>query len=112
MEASNVIQAQRIGAILVETNLITADQLERALVLQEESGERLGEIVVAEFGVSRLELAGVLAEQWTDVEKPELESLEPVEPLTPDEVRLRRPLGELLVQRGLISSEQLETALG
>ena len=111
MEASRVVQAQRIGTILVEKNLITAEQLERALVLQEASGERLGEIVVAEFGVSRLELAGVLAEQWTGVEKPELEGLEPVEPLTPEEVHLRRPLGELLVQRGLISSEQLSTAL-
>ena len=62
MEASTAIRSRLIGAILIEKNLITGEQLERALQLQEDTGERLGEIVVAEFGISRLELAGVLAE--------------------------------------------------
>ena len=63
------------------------------------------------FGVSRIEIAGVLAEQWADVDKSGLHVPEPVEPLTPAEVRLRRPLGELLVMRGYITSEQLSAAL-
>ena len=111
MESSETIQSERLGAVLVEKNLITEDQLERALVLQEESGKRLGEILVAEFGVSRLEVAGVLSEQWAGAEKPEPEGSRPVEPLTPAEVRLRRPLGELLVMRGFITADQLDAAL-
>ena len=111
MEASDTIQAERLGALLVEKNLITDEQLERALVIQEESGKRLGEILVAEFGVSRLEVAGVLSEQWAETEKPETRPSEPIEPLTPAEVHLRRPLGELLVMRGVITAEQLDAAL-
>ncbi len=111
MESSETIQSERLGAVLVEKNLITEEQLERALVLQEESGKRLGEILVAEFGVSRLEVAGVLSEQWAGAEKPEPEGSRPVEPLTPAEVRLRRPLGELLVMRGFITADQLDAAL-
>ncbi len=111
MEASELIQSERIGAILVEKNLITDEQLERALALQQESGQRLGEIVVAEFGVPRLEVAGVLAEQWAGVEKPEPDAPKPIEPLTPAEVHLRRPLGELLVMRGFITPDQLDAAL-
>ena len=67
MEAAAATQSRLIGAILVENGLITRDQLVRALELQKETGERLGEIVVAEFNVPRLELASVLAEQWAAV---------------------------------------------
>jgi hypothetical protein len=38
-------------------------------------------------------------------------SLKLVEPLTPAEVRLRRPIGEILVERGLIRKDQLDAAL-
>ncbi len=118
MEAATVIQSRLIGAILVEKNLITGEQLERALQLQAETGERLGEIVVAEFGVPRLELASVLAEQWAELEKAEREAAKvverpvaPVEPLTPAEAQIRRPLGEIFVELGFISSDQLDAAL-
>ena len=118
MEASTAIQSRLIGAILVEKNLITGEQLERALQLQAETGERLGEIVVAEFGVARLELASVLAEQWAELEKVEREDVAApdrpvaaVEPLTPAEVHIRRPIGEIFVELGFISSDQLDAAL-
>ncbi len=118
MEAAAAIQSRLIGAILVEKNLITSEQLERALQLQEETGERLGEVVVAEFGVPRLELASVLAEQWAELEKAEREAAKTaprpvptVEPLTPAEVQIRRPLGEIFVELGFISSDQLDAAL-
>lgn len=118
MEASTAIRSRLIGAILIEKNLITGEQLERALQLQEDTGERLGEIVVAEFGISRLELAGVLAEQWADLENAERNAVpEPdrpvqhVEPLIPADVQIRRPLGEIFVELGFVSSDQLDTAL-
>ena len=62
MDASTVIQSRVIGARLVETNLISDEQLERALQLQEEKGHRLGQILAEEFGVSQLDFASVLAE--------------------------------------------------
>ena len=112
MEPASVTQSRLMGALLVEHALVTEQQLEQALARQDESGERLGEILVAEFGVSRLQLAGVLAEQWTGNEKDGGKpALELVEPLTPAEVRIRRPLGELLVERGLVTAAQLKAVL-
>ena len=124
MEASIAGSARLMGDLLVERNIITREQLEQALRLQEETGNRIGEIVVSEFGVSRVEIAGVLSEQWADIEQAERaknaeESARaklqaapgPVKPLTPAEVRLRRPLGQILVERGFISKEQLDAAL-
>ena len=119
MEASAAFQSRLIGAIFVEKNLITAEQLERALQLQADTGDRLGEIVVAEFGVARLELAGVLAEQWAELEDANREvapgpdrPAQPPEPLTPAEVQIRRPLGEIFVELGFVNSDQLDAALG
>jgi hypothetical protein len=118
MDASTAIQSRLIGAIFVEKNLITDEQLERALQLQADTGDRLGEIVVAEFGVARLELASVLAEQWAELEQAEREvAADPdhlaqvVEPLTPAEAQIRRPLGEIFVELGFITSDQLDAAL-
>lgn len=119
MDAATALQSRLIGAILVEKSLISGEQLERALQIQADTGERLGEIVVAEFGVSRLELASVLAEQWAELESAERNAAatEPdpptlaVEPLTPAEVQIRRPIGEIFVELGFISSDQLDAAL-
>jgi hypothetical protein len=107
------------GDLLVERNIITSEQLEQALRLQAETGNRIGEIVVTEFGVSRVEIAGCALEQWADIEQAEraknaeesarakLQAApDPVKPLTPAEVKLRRPLGQILVERGFISKEQ------
>lgn len=118
MEAHTTMESRLIGAVLIEKGLITGEQLERALDLQVKTGERLGEIVVAEFGVARLELASVLAEQWAELESSQREAttvsvpaLQAVEPLTPDEVQIRRPIGEIFVELGFISSDQLNAAL-
>ena len=124
MEASIAGSARLMGDLLVERNIITSEQLEQALRLQKETGNRIGEIVVSEFGVSRVEIAGVLSEQWADLEQAERaknaeESAraklkaapDPVKPLTPAEVKLRRPLGQILVERGFITKEQLDAAL-
>ena len=122
MDASTVIQSRVIGARLVETNLISDEQLERALQLQEEKGHRLGQILAEEFGVSQLDFASVLAEHGVAEGEhgptPELrigaggaQTEDPEEPLTPVNVRIRRPIGEIFVENGFITSAQLETAL-
>ena len=69
MDASAAVSSRLIGAIFVEKGLVTPDQLERAMQIQAETGDRLGEVIVAEFGVARLELASVLAEQWAEFER-------------------------------------------
>ena len=117
MEANSVTKSHLIGAVLIEKGLITRDQLDLALALQAKSGERLGEIVVAEFDVSRLELAGVLAEQWSGLESMpndlsrQSPPVDAYEPLTPDEVQIRRPIGEIFVELGFVTNDQLEAAL-
>jgi hypothetical protein len=59
---------RRIGAIFVEHGHITEEQLGLALQEQRATGQKLGEILVAKYGVSRLDLAGVLAERWKEDE--------------------------------------------
>jgi len=65
MEASTAVSSRLIGAFFVEKGLVTQEQLDLALQKQQESGERLGEIIVADYGVSRLELASVLADRFS-----------------------------------------------
>ncbi len=60
---------RQIGAIFVEKRLITADQLARALAEQERSGRLLGEICVASYGLDRMSLADVLAQQWDELQE-------------------------------------------
>ncbi|MCY7303288.1 MAG: hypothetical protein LH654_09700, partial [Thermoleophilia bacterium] len=118
MEAGAATQSRLIGAILVENGLITRDQLVRALELQEKTGERLGEIVVAEFDVPRIELASILAEQWAAIEgtasggtvKPAAK-LRVVAAPSPDNIATRRPIGEIFLELGFIDQTQLDAAL-
>ena len=69
VSATNAVSARLIGAIFLERGLVTQEQLQAALAIQVESKEHLGEILVQHFGVSRIELASVLAEQWADLER-------------------------------------------
>ena len=69
VSATNAVSARLIGAIFLERGLVTEEQLQAALAIQVESKEHLGEILVQHFGVSRIELASVLAEQWADLER-------------------------------------------
>ncbi len=68
MEADRNIPYRRIGTILLERRVITADQLALALVEQEETGRPLGEICVEQYGLDRLTLADALAEQWAEMQ--------------------------------------------
>ena len=69
MTDPTALSSALIGEIFVERGHITHDQLEEALVAQAQTGELLGEILVSRFGVPRVELAGVLAEQWAMMER-------------------------------------------
>jgi hypothetical protein len=58
---------RRLGDIVVERGLVTADQLNQALELQQESGAKLGEVLVQLGFITRVGLAGVITEQWDDL---------------------------------------------
>jgi len=52
-----------LGLLLIEMGVISEDQLEEALELQEQSGERLGDILIARGYTSRLAIQDALAHQ-------------------------------------------------
>src|SRR5688500_11741215 len=54
---------RRLGDIFVERGFVTPEQLEQALERQRETGEKVGEALVAQGAISKFELAGALAEQ-------------------------------------------------
>src|SRR3954453_15890072 len=58
---------RRLGDIFVERGLIHGAQLEEALSVQRESGGKLGEVLVELGFVTRVELAGVIVEQWDEL---------------------------------------------
>jgi type IV pilus assembly protein PilB len=58
---------RRLGDIVVERGLITAEQLDHALKVQRESGGKLGEVLVNLGFITRVGLAGVITEQWDDL---------------------------------------------
>ncbi len=55
---------QPLGQLLLDRNLITKEDLDRALHAQSSTGERLGRILVSMGIINRLALADVLAEQY------------------------------------------------
>ena len=58
---------RRLGDIFVERGLISNDQLQEALVVQRETGAKLGEVLVDLGFITRVALAGVIAEQWDEL---------------------------------------------
>ncbi len=125
---SPAVPALLIGALFVEKGLITQEQLDVALEEQQRTGNRLGEVLVERFGVSRLDLASALAEQWAEyerqgtVEQQESPSEErdfvavsdewsgaPAE--ADAEPAPKRPIGEIFLERGMVSEDELEHAL-
>ncbi len=64
MSAQPAVSRRRgLGAILVARGVITAEMLRRAFELQEECGQRLGEIIVGEGWASSVDIATALSEQ-------------------------------------------------
>jgi hypothetical protein len=58
---------RRLGDIFVERKLITPEQLAEGLAVQRESGGRLGEVLVELGFITRVALAGIIAEQWDEL---------------------------------------------
>src|SRR2546423_6928029 len=107
--AASLFPWRQLGALLVDEELLTGTELELALDEQRRTGRLLGQIVVERGYLSAFSLARVLsAQHGVDLVRPE----EP-EP----EVHLAavptswRPLGRLLVEKGLITQTQLVDAL-
>lgn len=102
-----------LGAILVERGLIDEVQLEKALSAQRREGRTLGEILVERGWVTPFGLATALASQHglklgseDDLSGGGGVSVAASEPETG-----WKPLGRLLVERGLLSEVQLKQAL-
>ena len=101
MPASQPLQSRLIGALFVERGLVSESQIRVALELQRETGQQLGQILVERFGVSRKELASVVAEQWAKLGGS----------AGPEDNASWRRLGEIFVERGFVSQEELDQAL-
>lgn len=127
---SLAVPALLIGALFVEKGLITQQQLDVALEEQQRTGTRLGEVLVERFGVSRLDLASALAEQWAEYERqgttdqhaPHAEIRDqaavsedgngPMEDSDETEdVAPKQPIGEIFLERGMVSEQELDLAL-
>jgi len=107
MERVNVAEtltARLIGTVFVERGLLSESQIRVALEIQRETGQQLGQILVERFGVSRHELASVVAEQWAEFGR----SGADIDPATNESWRR---LGDIFVERGFVTPEQLEHAL-
>src|SRR5437773_3158617 len=55
----------QMGQLFVEKGRLTSEQLASALEQQQETGEPLGEILVARNHISRIDLAAALSTQWS-----------------------------------------------
>jgi hypothetical protein len=58
---------RRLGDIFVDRGLITDGQLQQALTRQRETSGKLGEVLVELGFITRVELAGVISEQWDEL---------------------------------------------
>ena len=102
-----------LGGILVERGLIDETQLEKALAAQRREGRTLGEILVERGWVSPFGLATALASQHgLNLRVEDGAAAADAVPAAGAEPRAGwRPLGRLLVERGLLSEVQLRQAL-
>jgi hypothetical protein len=72
-----------MGQLFVEKGRLTSEELDAALAQQRETGEPLGEILVAREHISRVDLAAALSTQWTwRSEEPAAEATPVAEPGT------------------------------
>jgi hypothetical protein len=101
MTAPQPLPSRLIGALFVERGLVSESQIRIALEIQNETGQQLGQILVERFGVSRKELASVVAEQWAKLGGS----------AGPEDTASWRRLGEIFVDRGFVTQDELDQAL-
>lgn len=58
------LKCHKLGTLLVTSGLVTQDELSAALVVQRETGEPLGKVLVRQGVVSAVHIYRKLAEQW------------------------------------------------
>src|SRR5438046_2935411 len=103
---------QQLGELLVDENLLSQDELERALVEQRRTGRKLGQILVGQGSMTGTELARALAKQHGV----ELRSRSAEEEWGAEFTLARaegpwRPLGTVLLDADLVTEDELEEAL-
>jgi len=101
MTAPQPLPSRLIGALFVERGLVSESQIRVALEIQRETGQQLGQVLVERFGVSRKELASVVAEQWAKLGGS----------AGPEDTASWRRLGDIFVDRGFVTQEELDQAL-
>jgi chromosome segregation ATPase len=119
---ASAISSRLIGSFIVEKGLITEEQLERALEEQQATGRLLGEILVERFSVTREalesaletqraanEAAGTQEDSYANAAVRELQAM--LDAWGGEAEPPKKPIGQIFVERGFISSEQLEDAL-
>ena len=104
VNVAETLTARLIGTVFVERGLLSESQIRVALEIQRETGQQLGQILVERFGVSRHELASVVAEQWAEFGRSGTDT-------DPASNESWRRLGDIFVERGFVTPEQLEQAL-
>lgn len=122
-KAADQAPSQRVGDILTRAGVVEAWQLAHALSLQftpAHANQRLGEILVNMGYATREKIETALSAHY-QVDKPALEpsvekTQEPVAAVDESKVSIQqatahRPIGQLLVEREYITTEQLEAAL-
>jgi len=106
--AASLFPWRQLGTLLADEGLLTETELELALDEQRRTGRLLGQIVVDRGYVSAFSLARVLsAQHGVELQRPDPEP-EPHLTVVPT---TWRPLGRLLVEKGLITQTQLAEAL-
>lgn len=101
-----------LGELLVERGLIDRYDLEIALTQQKLSGQLLGELLVAKRLVSPIDMAAVLAAHHrVAIDASSAPSGEAAAHARPSPSRTWRPLGRILVERGLLTESGLQRAL-
>ena len=106
-------QADLLGPLLLEQNLLVPEQLDLALQFAERTGLPLDRIVVAEFAVPQPDIARLLAEVdgASASEESDAEPVASVPPVRPLGFRIRRPIGQIFVDLGFITPDDREAAL-
>jgi hypothetical protein len=101
-----------LGELLVKRGLIDEYQLDALLVEQRLTGQLFGELLVARRIVSPVEMAGVIAEQHGLHLDPELRPTPaPSKAVSETNGATWRPLGRILVERELLTESGLQRVL-
>src|SRR4051812_45208755 len=109
---------RQLGTLLVDEDLLSREELERALSEQRRTGQKLGKIIVDQGSMSGTSLAKALAKQHGIELRNRLDELDeedpaPVGTAIPTFGRFGgwRPLGKVLLDGGFVSEHELDQAL-